>query len=464
MLWNIPADQQERSNPMKVYNRRPNQLDETENWIVDDAFAEGLYNGTMPGFKLASALVFPIVSVPVAFMGLPIPVSKSKNEASQAMLDLLIKETAQTLTQVFTNRRKVGTGWVWPNYDAKLGKIVDELIPNASVVDIIKDHDNGSVKMIITDEQMTIQTGENRQSVIRKKRYFTPQSVKIEYSGDVPPGLVNRTMKNPSGVMPIWFPMGSDGRKCRGNPAVMRVVSHLSNYHNNFAKWSQTLVKFNAKLSVEGLKSVTEFLKNMGLTSAPEIDVEKGDVFLLQEGEKATMLFPSAAMTDAFKAILETIFINIVEGSGIPEIAFGISTTGNHASAEQDMTVLANTVNNEQAEVDRPVREYFAARLRLMAGAGMLSVDQDFDISWNDIEVVSQEVKAKILQAQAEAIAKLDVNASLALEDKHKWCLAIWPRTTEPDFEKWKTGLSEAAKFKQYRDASLTDALDATGA
>ena len=98
-----------------------------------------------------------------------------------------------------------------------------------------------------------------------------------------------------------------------------------------------------------------------------------------------------------------------------------------------------------------------------MAGASMLSVDQDFDISWNDIEVVSQEVKAKILQAQAEAIAKLDVNASLALEDKHKWFLAIWPRTTEPDFEKWKTGLSDVAKFKQYREASFTDGLEGPG-
>lgn len=462
MLWNIPADQQERSNPMKVYNRRPNQLDETENWIVDDAFAEGLYNGTMPGFKLASALVFPIVSVPVAFMGLPIPVSKSKNEASQAMLDLLIKETAQTLTQVFTNRRKVGTGWVWPNYDAKLGKIVDELIPNASVVDIIKDHDNGSVKMIITDEQMTIQTVENRQSVIRKKRYFTPQSVKIEYSGDVPIGLVNRTMKNPSGVMPIWFPMGSDGRKCRGNPAVMRVVSHLKNYHDNLAKWHESQVKFNTKMFITGIKNVPVFLENNGLTSLSEVDVSKGDLLLLQEGESVDMTF-AQGMAESFRNLGEIDFINIVEGSGIPEIAFGISTTGNHASAEQDMTVLANTVNNEQAEVDRPVREYFAARLRLMAGAGMLSVDQDFDISWNDIEVVSQEVKAKILLSQAEAIAKLDVNASLALEDKHKWYLSIWPRTTEPDFEKWKTGLSEAAKFKQYRDASFTDGLEGPG-
>jgi hypothetical protein len=463
MLWNIPADQQERSNPMKTQSRRPNNLDETESWIVDDAFAEGLYNGTMPGFKLASALVFPIVSVPVAFMGLPIPVSKSKNKASQAMLDLLIKETAQTLTQVFTNRRKVGTGWVWPNYDAKLGKIVDELIPNASVVDIIKDHDNGSVKMIITDEQMTIQTGENRQSVIRKKRYFTPQSVKVEYSGDVPPGLANRTMKNPSGVMPIWFPMGSDGRKCRGNPAVMRVVSHLKNYHDNLLKWHESQVKFNTKMFITGIKNVSEFLKNNGLTSLSEVDVSKGDLLLLQEGEAVDMTFASG-MGESFKILAEVNFINIVEGVMVPEIAFGISTTGNHASAEQDMTVLANTVNNEQAEVDRPVREYFAARLRLMAGAGMLSVDQDFDISWNDIEVVSQEVKAKILQAQADAIAKLDVNASLALEDKHKWFLAIWPRTTEPDFEKWKAGLSEAAKFKQYRDASLTDAADMVGA
>jgi hypothetical protein len=61
--WNVPTDLQERSNPMKVYGRRPNQLDETENWIIDDDFAEGLYNGTMPGFKLASALVFPIVCI-----------------------------------------------------------------------------------------------------------------------------------------------------------------------------------------------------------------------------------------------------------------------------------------------------------------------------------------------------------------------------------------------------------------
>lgn len=462
MQWNVPTDLQERSNPMKVQGRRPNQLDETENWIIDDDFAEGLYNGTMPGFKLASALVFPIVSVPVSFMGLPIPVSKAKSEATQAVLDQMVKETSTVLTQIFTNRRKVGTGWIWPNYDAKLGKIVDEIIPNASVVDIIKDHDNGSVKMIITDEQLTIQTGENRQSVIRKKRYFTPQSVRVEYSGDVPPGLVNRTVRNASGTMPIWFPMGGDGKKCRGNPAVMRVVSHLKNYHDNLAKWHESQVKFNTKMFITGIKNVPEFLKNNGLNNLSEVDVSKGDLLLLQEGESVDMTF-AQGMAESFRNLGEIDFINIVEGSGIPEIAFGVSTTGNHASAEQDMTVLANTVNNEQAEVDRPVREYFAARLRLMAGASMANIDQDFEISWNDIEVVSQEVKAKILQAQAEAIAKLDVNASLALEDKHKLCMMVWPNATEPDFEKWKTGLSESARFKQYRDASLTDALDAAG-
>lgn len=463
MNWKVPLELQQRQNPLNVWNARPNPIDTTENWKVDDALAIGIYDGTMTGMKLASALAFPVVSVPVSFMGLPTPVSTNDDNATQEALTQILEEATTFFQKIFILRRVVGTAWAFPNWNAKKGEIYHELIPNSSVVDIIKDIDTGEVNMIITEEQLTVQSGENRQSIVTRKRYFTRASIKIQYTGDVPPQLQNKTIRNTSGVMPIAFANDVIDNSVRGKTVYNRLLSHLKNFHDVTLKWSETLATFNVKWVQFVENNLDDFLKNNpGLLQADgSIDVNGIGFIIAKNGKEDTkFVFPDGSVTDAYKAMTDLIRGLVIDGSGVPEMAFGRVATGNHASAEEQMTTLANTVMDDQTQIAGPLHEYFEACLRLMAGATMQNLDPEFTIPWNDIEVVSQEVRAKIILSQSEALNKLDVNASLPLETKHKLSMMFWPKATEPDFEKWKLALGSAAKYKQFQTASLTDALD----
>ncbi len=464
MHWKIPFEVQERQNPLKNYNRRPNPIDLSEAWVINDALAIGLYQGSYPGLKLASALAYPIVFVPVSFMGLPVPTSDDPKV--QELLDEILESATTTLQKLFLLRRIVGTSWIWPNWDARLGRINHELIPNASVVDIIRDLDTGEVLQIITDEQITVKKSENQTGIVQRKRYFTRASVRVEYSGDAPANLVSRQSRNPSGIMPIPFANDVLDNSLRGQSVFGRILADLKNYHDTDLKWSETLVKFNVKMVQTITASPAQwFAQNPQFGDASDFDVSSADFLMNKFGEEDTkFVFPDAAVTDAFDKKLSQTFYKIVEGSGVPEMAFGLVSTGNHASAEEQMTVLANTVEDDRTQICDPVYAYFSACLRLMMGATMTQGDPEFDLTWNDLETVSQEVKSKIFQSFADGISKLQGVAAMPLETLHGLFKTTFPKATESDFAKWRTSLDAAAKYKQFQSASYIDALDARGA
>ena len=462
MNWRLTKDFQERNSPNVRQVRRPNSVDLSESIIANEELFVGLYEGTYPGLKLASALAYPIVFVPVSFMGLPSPTSE--DEATQEMLNEITEEAAMILQRLFTLRLVVGTWWIWPNWDSKRGRINYELIPNSSVVDIIRDLDTGEVLQIITDENLTVQTGENRRTVVRRKRFFTPQSVRVEYTGDTSQmgGLINKATRNPSGVMPIPFANDVLDNSIRGSSVYGRILSDLKVYHDTDLKWSETLNKFNVKM-VQKTSNVNEFVARNGWATTEEIDVADSDLIILKEDEETNFIFPEQAVTDAFQKRLETTFYKIVEGTKIPELSFGLMATGNHASVETDMTSLGRAVQDDRNQIDEPAYALYAACLRLKAGATMQTIDPDFEMAWNDLEILSEETKMKLFQTFADAVDKLMSRAAITLEQLHKMFLAAFPKSTEQDFDTWFAQMNLAAKYKQFAEASYTDALDASG-
>lgn len=463
--WKQSTALQNQVNPLVNVVQRPNSVDLTEQWVVNDALAIGVYDGTYPGLKLASALALPVVSVPVSFMGMPTPVSKNKNEAAQKALTKILLEAETFLQKVFILRRVVGTAWGFPNWNVKLGRIYHELIPNASVSDIIRDLTTGEILQIIVNEQLTVTSGENRQRVVQRKRFFTPQTIRTEYTGDVPPELKNQTVRNTAGVMPVPFANDVIDNSKRGKSVYTRLLSHLKNFHDVLLKWSTVLAQFNVKWVQEIEANLDDWLKqNPGLQSGANLDVNGVTVlFNKKDKEKTSFIFPPESVTSAHKELLALIGDMVVIGSGVPEMAFGKVATGNHASTEEQMTTLANTVMDDQNQINEPLHEYIAACLRLEAGATMQSLDPEFDLPWNDLEVVSQETAAKIQLNLADALGKLTANASIPLETQHAFSLRCWPKMTNPNFEIWKKSLGVSAKYKQFQTASLTDALDVAG-
>lgn len=462
MNWQLSKDFQERHSPNVRQVRRPNNVDLTESIVTNEELFVGLYEGTYPGLKLASALAYPIVFVPVSFMGLPSPTSE--DDATQEILNDITEEAAMVLQRLFTLRLVVGTWWIWPNWDSKRGRINYELIPNSSVVDIIRDLDTGEILQIITDESLTVQTGENRRSIVRRKRYFTPQAVRVEYSGDTSQmgNLISKDSRNPSGVMPIPFANDALDNGIRGQSVYGRILSDLKNYHDTDLKWSENLVKFNVKM-VQKTSNVQTWKRENGITDLAELDVSELDFIINAADDDTEFIFPQQAVADAFQKRLETIFYKIVEGTKIPELSFGLMATGNHASVETDMTSLGRAVKDDRNQIDDPAYQLYAACLRLKAGATMQAVDPDFEMGWNDLEVLSEETKMKLFQMFADAVDKLMSRAAITLQQLHAMFKAAFPKSTEQDFALWFTQMNLAAKYKQFAEASYTDALDAAG-
>lgn len=462
MNWKQTEAHQNHSNPMAMRTRRPNPVDMSEQWIVNDALALGLYRGTYPGLKLASALAYPVAVVPTQFMG--IPIAKAKDEGDQRTVDALreiMGYIARPIQNIFLLRRIIGTGWAWPTWDSKNNRICLELIPNSSITDIIRDIQTGEMIKVIITEQITLQSDENTQSIVTRKRTITRDRVKTEYTGQVPTGITNSEVRNPAGVMPIPFPKDVLDNSVRGISVFTRIMPHLKSYHDGDLKWSETLVKFNVKM-IKTIKSgsVDEWMASNHIASLDDIDVAALDLDFILDGESVEFVFPTN-FTEAFSKRQETSYLNIVEGSGVPEIFFGISVTGNHATAEQDLTTLENTVQKDRDEIDEPFRKVIDACLRLQSIARMETYG-DWSHEWNDLETVSAETKAKIFASFGDGVQRL--GPSVPLQTLHKFFLSTFPRATTGDFKEFLDQMNLAAKMKQFQTASLVDAADIAGA
>ena len=81
-------------------------------------------------------------------------------------------------------------------------------------------------------------------------------------------------------------------------------------------------------------------------------------------------------------------------------------------------------------------------------------------VKWNDLDAVSDEVRAKIFQTVADGGSKLISSAAVSKEWLHKFLTEMYPKFTEDDVQDYITGISGMAKHKQFLDASYTEVLD----
>ena len=129
------------TNPTKQQRRTPHSRDWTDSLQVNHELTYGLYHNSYPGMKLAGALAFSPIAVPVWFMGLPIP--QSEDETTQLLLDeswSALPHRWSRCTLSVTETERSG----WPFFSATDGKIHWEIIPDGSVTDIIRSIETGS--------------------------------------------------------------------------------------------------------------------------------------------------------------------------------------------------------------------------------------------------------------------------------------------------------------------------------
>ncbi len=446
---------------------RPIIRDVTEQFVVNGDLTRGIWHNTVEALKLAGSLAYAPIAVPISFMGLPIPKTIEQDEAEDLELARVVNEHCAEIREIHLQCHREGTIWIWPYYNAKKGRVLWEFIPDESIPSLIKDLQGGELQKVFTDEMLLLQVNDTLQAKVRRKRSFAADKIEITYEGEqlLEEAIADRSYVNPIGILPIPFANEADGDEKRGHSDYERILSDLKAYHDLEFATLDLLARFRAKLAltvndVEQWKTNNpQFGSDLSL-----LDLSTSDLFFLMQEEKIEIIFPKGA-ADSFAAAKKNIFHKLVEATGIPEIAWGIKTTGNHATTEEQMTVLIRRVEDKRQQKNDPYKALFVAtrQLEALAGFGAEVDPTNVEIQWNLLDSVSDSVRSEIFERFTQGVSKLISSAGVTMAQLYKLWQMNFPQATEEDFDEWKAMLSETAAHKRASGASVMDLLDAAG-
>jgi hypothetical protein len=395
-------------------------------------------------------------------MGLPVPVGEEQDEGD---LIKIIEDHANDCYMLHLLSHRDATAWIWPFFSREQNKDIWEFIPDDVISDIIRDLNTGEVIMIIADERITIKTAENTTSTIRRKRTFTRKLVKIEWSenGTAITGLVSGIFKNPTGIMPIPFANNRDGDEVRGHSDYERIISDLKNYHDTDLSLSELLTKFSPKM-IQEVQNVDDWKKANGITSMADINIASLDFIInLFDKERTTFEWPAGAH-EAGMAKLTQIFWKLVQGSGIPEIFWGTKVQGNYASADNQVDMAIQFVEDKQRQKNEPYKQLISATAQLRNIARMDStVPVVTELKWNALDLLSETAKIDIFSKFASGLSALITSAGITKEQAYKIYQRMFPYATEASFDDFRAGLGEMAKHKAFSNTPYEIIADLNG-
>jgi hypothetical protein len=452
--WGKKQAEIESAEVSRVKIVRPLVRDWTEDMVSNSSMLSALYHNDYPGLKLAGSLAFPAIAVPVYFMGLPIPTA---NGSTQKELDDIQQRFITDEQQVHIHCHREGTIWIWPKFDQATGHAIWEFIPDDAVCDPIKDLYTGTVKKLYTDEQITIATGYNERQIVRRIREYTDRYVNIRYEPNLP-GLENRQYRNNLGIMPIPFANNADGGMLRGHSDLGRILSDLKVYHDTELAQHEVIAKFRTKL-VQSCENVDDWIAQNGLLSdLSDLNVSTIDVIFNLTDKEKTELLSMQSLATPYIDVKKQLFHKIVQGTSVPEICWGLKTEGNHASVEEQMTILAHYVDDKKRQKQESYDKLWTATLMLeRRGATMKPGNETVHVEWDQMETVSAETKAQIFKGFAEGLDKIANSATGTKEQLWKLWRKNYPGITDEDEQKYITGIRDMAEHKQFTTASWAD-------
>lgn len=451
-----PADIQ----PTKQAKRTPNKIDHTDEMQCNSDLTKALYHNSYPGMKLAGALAFNPIAIPVWFMGLHL--AKSEDENTQELLNQISDQLASLMKQMHIMTHRDGTIWIWPFYSSVDNKLHWEIIPNQSVINIVRDIETKKVVQLDVDEELTIATTRGDNITARRKRTFTKQKITETWTGDtVSAKLRGKSYRNVTGELPIPFANNSDATDVRGHSDYERIIYDMKDYHDIDLMQSKTLSKFNIKM-IQSVKDVEAYLANNGFDSVADVDIPSIDFIMNVEGEKTSLLEPSSSY-QAYESALKRKFRKMVEGSGVPEICWGIKTEGNHASAEEQMGMLIQFVQDKREQLNRAYTRLFTASLKLMGITTMNPELGDITVTWGSLDELSAKTKAEVFASFASGVSALIDSAGFTKKQLHLLWEQLYPEATTETLEDFEKGISYMAKHKQFKDETYLNAMDLGG-
>lgn len=470
--WNKTQSEVNAQQKTKTTHQAGQPVDKTEGMVANKQLTKGVFFNTFPGMKLGAGLAFPILMIPILFMG--VPVVRTIKEGDNDTLGLEIDETLKLIQNNLHKKHKQlqlesdreGTVYAFPRFNARSKKIQVELIQDNTVT-LVKDINTSELIALYTDEQLKFNiegdimfSGESVDSVtVRRIRKFTKTKIKVEYravSGTMPPSLKDKSNRNVVGILPIPFANNPDSDEIRGHSVIERILSPLKNYHDVMLALVNFLAKFKPKM-VQGVQDGAVWKANNSVSDLNDYDVANTDLIINIEGKESTnYVFPQGAVNDYIEA-LKIIFKVIVESGVVPEVVLGVKTTGNSQTSEQAMESFIKMVGDKRNEKNQSYKDLYESILLLQSIATGQDLTRELTVTWNELSAVSDETRAKIFKDFAEGISKLMNVAGMTKDQLFKIWEKWFPDSTADDFDIFVIGLSDMGRHKQWTNATLEE-------
>ena len=448
-----------QSNPTKQPRRIPTK-NRTESLQVNRDLTYGIFHNQYEDMKLAGALAYNPIMIPVYFMG--IPSIMSENEVTQERLTRLIDDFSLTMTQIHIETHRDGTIWVYPYYDSKNNKLNWQFIPDDSVYKIIKNPDNNEIVKIIVKENITMLDIDGNEFSTIRKRIYSKTKIEESYEGDkVSEELKNINKINTAGILPIPFSNNPDLNEVRGHSDLERIVHDLKAYHDLQLQELSMGSKFKPKMALNISETMDAWLENNGWADISAIDLNTMDLIVMnKESDKVEFVFPTD-LSNFYTASMKRLFRKVVESSGIPEIAWGLKTEGNSASVDESMRVLLSYVRFKQEQKSEKYVNLFQGSLKILSIAEMTmyTVD-DIKCEWGKLDGLSPEIKAKMFKDFSSAMSNI-VNSAIGTKEQLFKCWKMfYPEETPENFKDFEKGISLMGAHNAWKNASYLDISD----
>lgn len=425
---------------------------------VNYDLAMDLYYNTRSGYKLGAFFCHNIIFIPMAFMGFPhfeIPEIDKITDS-----EFWIERLKYYNDKFFINKQMIqkichiaGTILIYPWFSAKTGYVKWNFILPKYVKDVFIDPDTQEVTGILTECQYQYYNDSDTYYYYTEYINYTKKWIKVVRRGNIPAGMRAQVIrKNPIGILPVIFTNDAEPQQFEGHSEFERVLPIIKAYSEINLSAHEECAEHEAKL-IQSADDVKAWLKNNGFAGSNGVirdDISIKDTsFVLNkfDTEKTEILVPENLIDNHIK-LMQLDFWGIVEGSGIPEICWGLKTEGNHASAEEQMSVFLSYVFLKQKQHENPYQDLITATLALDAMAYNKTQPESVLNVWNELDVLTEVERAEVFDKWSAGIAKLSENHSIDLESIHKMLLILTKETITKDFNLFKKQIEEYGSLK----------------
>jgi hypothetical protein len=393
----------------------------------------GIYDGSNQDFALSSYILTDLINIPKNLVGVPGITSDDDTTLVKKLLPLLIDEFPILVRVMLV----IGTAWRWARWSDKLMRLAWEAIPDDSIKQIIVDLDTQEIAEMYTDEMLEHGEGEQNIQNTRRRRHITREKITEIWSGGINKKVEYR---NPFGFMPVPFGHDCWEGEWRGESVISRVLRLLKSTHDIIYSRDEILSSFKPKLvqTIEGSDDdVATWRKHNGLLDRDALFDPWGMDFVLNQGLDRTefLSLPSDATAQHTAAVKDNEG-KIMIGSSLPQLFFGVLTTGTQAANNVQGRVAVEFIKSIQDETIKPLIELVNQSLTILAFMNFTQAPQ-VKIAYGAFDLMDAEQKSRIFSSYASGISTMLSSGTLTAEGAlyfSKMLFADFPEQSKEDF------------------------------